>query len=69
MNKLTPFLALAAVTMFVMAAPVALAQAVKPDSGASSITESSYSPPLTSHKKKPRKPRKAKKVDMAASQQ
>lgn len=50
MKKLTPVVAVAAAVLFTSGGSVAFAQT------ASSV--SSYSPPMTEHKKKPKKPKK-----------
>lgn len=68
MKKLTPVLVVAAAVLFASGSPAAFAQSAKPGTGASSSTASSYSPPISEHKKKPKKPRKAKKADTAASE-
>jgi hypothetical protein len=71
MIKLTPVLAVAAAVLFMSGSPAAFAQgnAAKPGTGASSSTASSYSPPVTEHKKKPRKPKtKQTTSDAGASQ-
>jgi hypothetical protein len=60
MNKLTPVLAVAAAVLFTSGTSVAFAQ------GASTTTASSYSPPVTEHKKKPKKPR-TKKMPSAST--
>ena len=66
MIKLTPVLAVA--VLFMSGSPAAFAQGdAKPAMGASSGTVSSYSPPITEHKKKPRKPRAMKGASMPAS--
>ncbi|KLU22913.1 hypothetical protein [Caballeronia mineralivorans] len=68
MIKLTPVLAVAAAVLFTSGSPAAFAQdTAKPGTGASSSTASSYSPPVTEHKKKPRKPRAKKGASMPAS--
>jgi len=68
MIKLTPALAVAAAVLFTSGSPAAFAQdTAKPGTGASSSTASSYSPPVTEHKKKPRKPRAKKGASMPAS--
>ncbi|SAL14564.1 hypothetical protein AWB67_01644 [Caballeronia terrestris] len=58
MKKLTPVVAVAAAVLFTSGSSVAFAQT------ASAV--SSYSPPMTEHKKKPKKP-KAKKGASAPS--
>ncbi|OTP65793.1 hypothetical protein [Caballeronia sordidicola] len=69
MIKLTPVLAFAVAVLCTSLSPAAFAQAPKPGTGASSSTASSYSPPVTEHKKKPRKPKMKKGMnDMPASQ-
>jgi hypothetical protein len=68
MKKLTPVLVVAAAVLFASGSPAVLAQGTKPGTGASSSTASSYSPPISEHKKKPKKPRKAKKPATAASE-
>jgi hypothetical protein len=68
MIKLTPVLAVAVTVLFTSGSPAAFAQGdAKPGTGASSSTASSYSPPITEHKKKPRKPRAKKGASMPAS--
>ena len=68
MIKLTSVLAVAVAVLFTSGSPAAFAQDnAKPGTGASSSTASSYSPPMTEHKKKPRKPRAKKGASMPAS--
>jgi hypothetical protein len=71
MIKLTPVLAVAVAVLCTSLSPAAFAQGnvPKPGAGASSSTASSYSPPVSEHKKKPRKPKMKKGMsDMPASQ-
>ena len=59
MKKLTPVVAVAAAVLFTSGGSVAFAQT------ASSV--SSYSPPVTEHKKKPKKPKKGASAPVASS--
>lgn len=64
MIKLTPVLAVAVAVLITSASPAAFAQTAKPGTGASTSSASTYSPPMSEHKKRPKKAKKMKS-DMA----
>ncbi len=68
MIKLTPVLAVAVAVVFTSGSPAAVAQGfAQTGASASSSTASSYSPPVTEHKKKPKKPKKGASAPAASS--